>query len=137
MKTYIIEFVCVSFYEECQRCQQKRSPVIIYPVTMMSARDRARTPTTTMAIYIVVVFLICWTPYFMVSVWDLSDRDSLNLIIPPFFQDLMFSMVVANSAVNPYIYGYLVHRKDQGLQQHQQQLAGNKEGNRTSNNNYN
>ncbi|XP_017786856.1 PREDICTED: cephalotocin receptor 2-like [Nicrophorus vespilloides] len=66
--------------------------------------ERARIRTLRMTITIVVVFVICWTPYVVMTLWYMFDRNSAEQV-PSWLQDTLFMMAVANSCMNPLVYG--------------------------------
>ncbi|CAG7694861.1 unnamed protein product, partial [Allacma fusca] len=76
-----------------------------------SVLKRARTRTTILTGGIIIVFLLCWTPYVIAVLWELIDRDSLGQL-NSYLQDFLFTMVVANSMFNPLVYGWLYRAKN-------------------------
>ncbi|CAG7820393.1 unnamed protein product [Allacma fusca] len=76
-----------------------------------SVLERARTRTTILTGGIIIVFLIFWTPYVIVVLWELIDGDSL-VLVSSYLQDLFFIMVLGNSTFNPLVYGWLYRAKN-------------------------
>ncbi|CAH0553561.1 unnamed protein product [Brassicogethes aeneus] len=69
--------------------------------------ERARSRTLRMTITIVVVYIWCCTPYVIITLWYMFDRDSAKRL-PDWLQDTFFMMVVSNSCMNPIVYGSYV-----------------------------
>ncbi|KAL7634165.1 UNVERIFIED_CONTAM: hypothetical protein RMT77_015493 [Armadillidium vulgare] len=69
------------------------------------ALDRAKSKTLNMTVTIVLAFFLCWTPYNIMSLWYFIDRESAQLVDRR-IQALLFIFAVANSTVNPIVYGY-------------------------------
>ncbi|XP_049820611.1 adipokinetic hormone/corazonin-related peptide receptor variant I-like [Aethina tumida] len=69
--------------------------------------ERARSRTLRMTITIVVVYVMCCTPYVIITLWYMFDRDSAKRL-PDWLQDTFFMMVVSNSCMNPIVYGSYV-----------------------------
>ncbi|KAH3841735.1 hypothetical protein DPMN_115210 [Dreissena polymorpha] len=66
--------------------------------------ERARSRTLKMTIVIVGVFVFCWTPYYVISVWWWFDKESAQKLDPK-IQSSLFIFAVSNSCVNPIVYG--------------------------------
>ncbi|KAK7065922.1 hypothetical protein SK128_018508, partial [Halocaridina rubra] len=66
---------------------------------------RTKTRTLHMTLIIVMVFALCWTPYNIMSLWYFIDRNSAKTVDPR-VQAALFIFAVANSTVNPLVYGY-------------------------------
>ncbi|XP_045585574.1 gonadotropin-releasing hormone receptor [Procambarus clarkii] len=71
---------------------------------------RTKTRTLHMTLIIVLVFFFCWTPYNIMSLWYFIDRKSAQLVDPR-VQASLFIFAVANSTVNPLVYGYFNVRR--------------------------
>ncbi|KAK8728615.1 hypothetical protein OTU49_009049, partial [Cherax quadricarinatus] len=71
---------------------------------------RTKTRTLHMTLIIVTVFFLCWTPYNIMSLWYFIDRESAQLVDPR-VQASLFIFAVANSTVNPLVYGYFNVRR--------------------------
>ncbi|XP_076444015.1 adipokinetic hormone/corazonin-related peptide receptor variant I-like [Babylonia areolata] len=65
---------------------------------------RARIRTLKMTLVIVGAFILCWTPYFVMSAWYWFDRESASKIDPK-IQRGLFLFAVSNSCINPIVYG--------------------------------
>ncbi|XP_031784266.1 adipokinetic hormone receptor isoform X1 [Nasonia vitripennis] len=71
---------------------------------------RARVRTLKMTIIIVLVFFICWTPYYVMSLWywiDSVTATKVDLRI----QKALFLFACTNSCMNPIVYGAFNIRK--------------------------
>ncbi|XP_014205230.1 gonadotropin-releasing hormone II receptor isoform X2 [Copidosoma floridanum] len=71
---------------------------------------RARARTLKMTVIIVVVFLICWTPYYVMSMWYWIDQDSAKKVDIR-IQKGLFLFACTNSCANPVVYGAFNIRK--------------------------
>ncbi|GLH05345.1 Cardioacceleratory peptide receptor [Gryllus bimaculatus] len=70
----------------------------------MSNIERARARTLRMTITIVAAFIWCWTPYVVMTLWYMFDRESAKQVDSR-VQDALFIMAVSNSCMNPLVYG--------------------------------
>ncbi|XP_055696278.1 adipokinetic hormone/corazonin-related peptide receptor variant I-like [Lutzomyia longipalpis] len=66
--------------------------------------ERARQRTFRLTITIVLVFIWCWTPYAVMTLWYTIDKESA-VKVDTHIQDGLFLMAVSNSCVNPLVYG--------------------------------
>ncbi|XP_044733757.1 gonadotropin-releasing hormone II receptor-like [Chrysoperla carnea] len=88
--------------KESNRCQEnghlhlRRSDI--------SNIERARSRTLRMTATIVAAFVLCWTPYVVMTLWYMFDRESA-LKVDAGLQDALFMMAVSNSCMNPLVYG--------------------------------
>ena len=57
-----------------------------------------------MTITIVIVFVVCWTPYYVMSVWYWLDKETA-LKVDKCVQKGLFLFACANSCMNPIVYG--------------------------------
>ncbi|CAL8098895.1 unnamed protein product [Orchesella dallaii] len=80
-----------------------------------SVMDRAKIKTLKLSFVIVMVFVFCWTPYVVISIWHIVDRESAENL-NPYIQEALFIMVVANSSVNPLVYGIFNTKKNHHTQ---------------------
>lgn len=65
---------------------------------------RARSRTLKMTIIIVLVFVICWTPYYVMSVWFWINPESAKRVDFK-VQRGLFLFASTNSCMNPIVYG--------------------------------
>lgn len=70
----------------------------------VSSIERARARTLKMTITIVAAFVWCWTPYVVMTLWYMFDREGASQV-DTHVQDALFIMAVSNSCVNPLVYG--------------------------------
>nr|XP_014289173.1 uncharacterized protein LOC106688967 [Halyomorpha halys] len=70
----------------------------------MSNIERARSRTLRMTITIVAAFIWCWTPYVVMTLWYMFDRETATKVDTR-IQDALFLMAVSNSCMNPLVYG--------------------------------
>ncbi|XP_012161175.1 gonadotropin-releasing hormone receptor isoform X2 [Ceratitis capitata] len=65
---------------------------------------RAKKRTLKMTITIVIVFVICWTPYYIMSLWFWLDKASAYNV-NPLLRKIFFIFACTNSCMNPLVYG--------------------------------
>ncbi|BES94294.1 receptor [Nesidiocoris tenuis] len=70
----------------------------------MTNIERARARTLRMTVIIVLAFIWCWTPYVVMTLWYMFDRQSAEKVDTR-LQDGLFLMAVSNSCMNPLVYG--------------------------------
>ena len=68
-----------------------------------------------MSLTIVITFVVCWTPYFVV--YNIRVFSDYKYNIPESLMVLADTLALMNSAVNPIIYGCFNLRIRQGLQE--------------------
>ncbi|KAK9872357.1 hypothetical protein WA026_017815 [Henosepilachna vigintioctopunctata] len=66
--------------------------------------SRAKIRTLKMTIIIVCVFFICWTPYYIMSIWYWVDKKSAEKVDER-IQKCLFLFACTNSCMNPLVYG--------------------------------
>ncbi|RUS88620.1 hypothetical protein EGW08_003646 [Elysia chlorotica] len=66
--------------------------------------ERAKSRTLKMTCVIVGAYVLCWTPYFVISAWYYFDRESARKV-PTKVQRGLFIFAVSNSCINPIVYG--------------------------------
>ncbi|XP_013103205.1 adipokinetic hormone/corazonin-related peptide receptor variant I isoform X2 [Stomoxys calcitrans] len=66
--------------------------------------SRAKKRTLKMTITIVIVFFICWTPYYIISMWYWFDKTSVDKI-SSLVRKGLFIFACTNSCMNPIVYG--------------------------------
>ena len=76
-----------------------------------SARSRnqrdAKKRILRQTLVIVVTFLVCWTPYVVITLWYQIDFDSASRLNEN-ATGVLFLFAVSNSVINPFIYGKFV-----------------------------
>ncbi|RZC34966.1 7tm 1 domain containing protein, partial [Asbolus verrucosus] len=65
---------------------------------------KAKIRTLKMTIIIVLVFFICWTPFYVMCVWYWVDRESA-MHVDQRVQKGLFLFACTNSCMNPIVYG--------------------------------
>lgn len=72
---------------------------------------RAKRRTLRMTITIVIVFVVCWTPYYIISIWFWIDPISANTLDKTLTK-ILFLFACTNSCMNPIVYGlFNIRRK--------------------------
>lgn len=71
---------------------------------------RAKRRTLRMTITIVIVFVVCWTPFYIMSMWYWFDPDSAKKVDQR-IQKGLFLFACTNSCMNPIVYGIYNIRK--------------------------
>uniref|UniRef100_T1IYN8 G-protein coupled receptors family 1 profile domain-containing protein n=1 Tax=Strigamia maritima TaxID=126957 RepID=T1IYN8_STRMM len=66
--------------------------------------SRARTKTLKMTVLIVAVFVMCWTPYYVMCLWYWFAPESAKQVDPR-IQKALFLFASSNSCMNPIVYG--------------------------------
>ncbi|XP_066599951.1 adipokinetic hormone/corazonin-related peptide receptor variant I-like isoform X2 [Prorops nasuta] len=67
--------------------------------------SRAKTRTLKISIMIIAVFVVCWTPYYVMSVWYWIDSPSAREVDQR-IQKALFLFACTNSCMNPIVYGF-------------------------------
>lgn len=76
---------------------------------------RAKRRTLKMTITIVIVFIVCWTPFYVMSIWYWLDHETA-LKVDQRIQKGLFLFACTNSCMNPIVYGaYNIRRKGDKL----------------------
>lgn len=66
--------------------------------------SRAKKRTLKMTISIVIVFIICWTPYYFICMWYSLDKTSVDKV-NSLVRKALFIFASTNSCMNPLVYG--------------------------------
>ncbi|CAL8145531.1 unnamed protein product [Orchesella dallaii] len=86
---------------------------MLFPVRVRSNRneniERAKVKSIQMTLVISLVFLLCWTPYYVMCIWYWTDPDTAKRVDQR-VQKALFLFASTNSVVNPVVYG-LFHMK--------------------------
>ncbi|XP_017789640.1 PREDICTED: gonadotropin-releasing hormone II receptor [Habropoda laboriosa] len=88
--------------EICKR--SKKSEVDKIRRSSVGFLTRAKIRTLKMTVIIVAVFFICWTPYYVMSLWYWIDKDSAKNVDQR-IQKGLFLFACTNSCMNPIVYG--------------------------------
>ncbi|NXW38710.1 GNRR2 protein, partial [Phaetusa simplex] len=72
---------------------------------------RARMRTLKMSIVIVLTFIVCWTPYYLLGLWYWFSPEMLTREkVPPSLSHILFLFGLFNTCLDPLIYGlFTVH----------------------------
>ncbi|XP_055349931.1 adipokinetic hormone/corazonin-related peptide receptor variant I-like [Paramacrobiotus metropolitanus] len=65
---------------------------------------KAKKRTLRMTVFIVGIFILCWSPYQIMSMWYFFDRKSAETV-DQLGQEILFIFGVSSSVLNPYVYG--------------------------------
>lgn len=66
----------------------------------MATLSKAKKRTMRKTIWILLSYLICWSPYNVLVLWRYIDR---NIDLYDF--EIMYNLIVLNAVINPLIYG--------------------------------
>uniref|UniRef100_A0A8D0G200 Gonadotropin-releasing hormone receptor n=1 Tax=Sphenodon punctatus TaxID=8508 RepID=A0A8D0G200_SPHPU len=67
---------------------------------------RARMRTLKMSVVIVLTFIICWTPYYLLGIWYWFSPEMLTKEkVPPSLSHILFLFGLFNACLDPLIYG--------------------------------
>uniref|UniRef100_A0A336MV62 CSON007244 protein n=1 Tax=Culicoides sonorensis TaxID=179676 RepID=A0A336MV62_CULSO len=72
--------------------------------------SRAKRRTLRMSFTIVLVFVVCWTPFYVMSIWYWVDRETA-IKLDQRIQKCLFLFACTNSCMNPIVYGVYNIRK--------------------------
>ncbi|XP_034196386.1 adipokinetic hormone receptor isoform X2 [Osmia lignaria lignaria] len=87
--------------EICRRSKKSEDKI---RRSSMGFLTRAKVRTLKMTVIIVAVFFICWTPYYVMSLWYWIDRHSAYKVDQR-IQKGLFLFACTNSCMNPIVYG--------------------------------
>lgn len=87
--------------EICRRSKKSEDKI---RRSSMAFLTRAKIRTLKMTVIIVAVFFICWTPYYVMSLWYWIDRNSAYKVDQR-IQKGLFLFACTNSCMNPIVYG--------------------------------
>ncbi|KAG5684577.1 hypothetical protein PVAND_013802 [Polypedilum vanderplanki] len=90
------------YYEIFQKSRMKNSDR--FRRSSLNVLGRAKRRTLRMTITIVIVFVICWTPYYVMVVWffiDPEEANNTNIVV----QKALYLFACTNSCMNPIVYG--------------------------------
>ncbi|KAM9408311.1 LOW QUALITY PROTEIN: gonadotropin-releasing hormone II receptor-like [Pholidichthys leucotaenia] len=77
---------------------------------------RARMRTLKMSIVIVLSFIICWTPYYLLGLWYWFFPDDLEGKVSHSLTHILFIFGLVNACLDPLIYGLFAIHFRKGLQ---------------------
>ncbi|XP_040189658.1 gonadotropin-releasing hormone II receptor-like isoform X2 [Rana temporaria] len=72
---------------------------------------RARMRTFKMSLVIVLTFIVCWTPYYLLGIWYWFSPEMLtSRRVPPSLSHILFLFGLFNTCLDPIIYGlFTIH----------------------------
>ncbi|XP_014681440.1 PREDICTED: gonadotropin-releasing hormone II receptor-like [Priapulus caudatus] len=76
---------------------------------------KAKAKTLKMTLIIVIVFIMCWTPYYIMCLWFWLDEESAKQVDPR-IQRGLFLFAVSNSCMDPIVYGLFTINVKRDLQ---------------------
>ncbi|XP_044216446.1 putative gonadotropin-releasing hormone II receptor [Thunnus albacares] len=79
---------------------------------------RARMRTLKMSIVIVLSFIICWTPYYLLGLWYWFLPDDLEGKVSHSLTHILFIFGLVNACLDPVIYGLFTIRFRKGLRRY-------------------
>ena len=74
-----------------------------------SATSPAKVKTVKLALTIIIVFVVCWTPYMVATLIDIYSNQRLK--IPSWLDGVLQTICLLQSGVNPLIYITFNHRR--------------------------
>ncbi|XP_034016938.1 putative gonadotropin-releasing hormone II receptor [Thalassophryne amazonica] len=92
----------LSSSEPCLRCSKNNIP-------------KARMRTLKMSIIIVICFIVCWTPYYLLGLWYWFFPDDLEGKVSHSLTHILFIFGLFNTCLDPIIYGLFTTRLRKGL----------------------
>ncbi|GAB0095030.1 gonadotropin-releasing hormone receptor [Sergentomyia squamirostris] len=106
----IIIYCYASIYLEIYR-KTKSTITVTFRRSSSAVLGRAKRRTLRMTITIVIVFVVCWTPYHIMCFWYFMDRDNAQKVDQR-LQKFFYLFACTNSCMNPIVYGiYNIRRK--------------------------
>ncbi|XP_077941020.1 gonadotropin-releasing hormone II receptor [Gasterosteus aculeatus] len=76
---------------------------------------KARMRTLKMSIFIVMCFIVCWTPYYLLGLWYWFFPDDLEGKVSHSLTHILFIFGLFNACLDPIIYGLFTIRFRKGL----------------------
>jgi hypothetical protein len=73
------------------------------------ATSPARIKTVKLALTIIILFVVCWTPYIFITLIEVYSNRRLR--IPSWFDGVLQTICLAQSSLNPFIYITFNHRR--------------------------
>uniref|UniRef100_A0A665V4N1 Type II GnRH receptor n=1 Tax=Echeneis naucrates TaxID=173247 RepID=A0A665V4N1_ECHNA len=84
---------------------------------------KARMRTLKMSIIIVICFIVCWTPYYLLGLWYWFFPDDLEGKVSHSLTHILFIFGLFNACLDPIIYGLFTIRFCKGQQGHKRKAA--------------
>ncbi|XP_055305439.1 adipokinetic hormone/corazonin-related peptide receptor variant I isoform X2 [Sitodiplosis mosellana] len=96
---YCYASIYIELYKKSRKCVTDR-----FRRSNDDVLSRAKRKTLRMTITIVIVFIVSWTPFYVMSVWYWLDKDTA-LKVDQRIQKGLFLFACTNSCMNPIVYG--------------------------------
>jgi len=74
-----------------------------------STTSPAKIKTVKLALTIIIVFVVCWTPYIVITLIQVYSSGRLR--IPSWFDGVLQTICLTQSSLNPFIYITFNHRR--------------------------
>ena len=78
-------------------------------VLLSSSTSFAKVKTVQLAMTIIILFVICWTPYIVVTLIEIYSNRYFHM--PSWFEGVLQTICLAQSSINPFIYIVFNHRR--------------------------
>lgn len=85
---------------------------------------KARMRTLKMSILIVICFIVCWTPYYLLGLWYWFFPDDLEGKVSHSLTHILFIFGLFNTCLDPIIYGLFTIRFPRGLRKCYRKATG-------------
>lgn len=119
-KIYILHssYLCIGYGHHVLLLSSVLLPVPSNEVHLRRSKNnipRARLRTLKMSIVIVMSFIICWTPYYLLGLWYWFFPDDLEGKISHSLTHILFIFGLLNACLDPMIYGLFTIHFRKGL----------------------
>ena len=94
------------------------SPASCNEAPLRCSRDnipRARMRTLKMSLVIVLCFIVCWTPYYLLGLWYWFFPDHIEGKVSHSLTHILFIFGLFNACLDPIVYGLFTVRLRKGL----------------------
>lgn len=105
----IITIVMASTKSWMQSTQEETKATTTTSILSSPAACIAKVKTVQLAMTIIIVFVLCWTPYIVVTLIEIYSNRSLH--VPPWLDGVLQTICLAQSGLNPFIYMMFNHRR--------------------------
>lgn len=80
-------------------------------------RSRARHRALRLALLVLLTFIFCWTPYYLLGLWYWFSPTMLTEV-PPSLSRILFLFGLLNAPLDPFLYGAFTFSCRRGHQEH-------------------
>jgi hypothetical protein len=105
----IIHVVTSSTKVWMQKIREQTTTTTTTTFVSSSATSPAKIKTVKLAMTIIIVFVVCWTPYMVVTLIEIYSDHRLR--IPSWFDGVLQTICLVQSSLNPFIYITFNHRR--------------------------